>query len=307
LGVYLTGRQHLPVARASELMADCFNAPVSTGWLAGLLPTAARLLEPFTDMVKGLLRDAEVLHVDETGGRVAGKLRWVHVAATSTLTMYHRAEGRGKDSIDQGGVVPGFAGVLVHDGLASYRRYDTTHALCGAHHLRELAGIAETTGQAWATQLAELLVEIHHAVKTARTNGHTALPDKQLDEFVRRYEDLIVQGQALNPPPPRTGKRGRPKLGRPGSLLRRLDLYQDDVLRYATDFRVPFDNNQAERDIRMIKLQQKISGCWRTPHGADAFLTIRSYISTARKHGQNTLDALHALFTGNPWTPTPGL
>jgi hypothetical protein len=303
MGVYLLHRQHLPVARAGELMADCFNAPVSTGWLAGLVPAAAGLLEPFTDTVKGLLRDAEVLHVDETGGRVGGKLRWVHVAATNTLTLYHRADGRGKDSIDQGGVVPGFTGVLVHDGLASYRRYDTTHALCGAHHLREVAGIAETTGQAWATQLANLLVEIHLAVKVAKTDGHTALPDKQLDEFVRRYEDLVAQGQALNPPPPRTGKRGRPKLGRPASLLRRLQLYQDDVLRYATDFQVPFDNNQAERDIRMIKLQQKISRCWRTPPGADAFLTVRSYISTARKHGQNTFDALHDLFTSNPWTP----
>ena len=133
LGTYLLGRQHLPVERAAEMMADCFGAPVSTGWLSSLLPTAAGRLTGFLAFARKQLQDAEVAHFDETGGRVAAKLRWIHVACTDRLTLYHLATGRGKDSMDAGGVLPGFTGVAVHDGLASYRRYDVTHALCAAH------------------------------------------------------------------------------------------------------------------------------------------------------------------------------
>lgn len=302
LGVYLLGRQHLPVARAAELMADCLGPPVSTGWLASLLPAAADGLDGFTTATREQLAAAPVAHFDETGGRVAGKLRWVHVAATATLTLYHRAGGRGKDSIDAGGVLPHFTGVAVHDGLTSYRRYDVTHALCGAHHLRELAGIAEATGQDWPTRLADLLVEIHKSAETAKATGKTRLSTRRLAGYRRRYRNLIAEGKALNPPPPRTGKRGECPAG---SLLRRLEDYQDDVLHFATDFRVRFDNNQAERDIRMVKVQQKVSGGWRSETGADAFLTVRSYLSTSRKHHRGALDVLRDLVTGNPWIPAP--
>ena len=304
LGTYLLGRQHLPVERAAETMADCFGAPVSTGWLAGLLPTAADKLEGFLADVGAQLRAAQVAHFDETGGRVAAKLRWIHVACTDRLTLYHLAPGRGKDSIDAGGVLPGFTGVAVHDGLTSYRRYDVDHGLCAAHHLRELAGIAEATGQAWPTALADLLVEIHVSIECAKAAGKTKLPARRLAGYRRRYDALVTEGQRLNPPPPRTGKRGRPKLGPPAALLSRLERYRADVLRFATDFRVPFDN-AAERDIRMVKLQQKISGGWRTPTGATAFLDVRSYLSTARKNNRAALDVLRGLFTGNTWTPAP--
>ena len=305
LGTYLLGRQHLPVERAAEAMADCFGAPVSTGWLATLLPTAAIRLTGFLADARTQLQGAEVAHFDETGGRVAAKLNWIHVACTDRLTLYHLAPGRGKHSMDAGGVLPGFTGVAVHDGLTSYRRYDVTHGLCAAHHLRELAGIAEATGQDWPTRLAELLVEIHLTVRTARAENSTKLPARKLARYRRRYHALVTEGQRLNPPPPRTGKRGRPKLGPAGSLLRRLEIYSDDVLRYATDFRVPFDNNAAERDIRMVKLQQKISGGWRSQTGATAFLDVRSYLSTARKNNQAALDVLRDLFTGNTWIPAP--
>lgn len=177
------------------------------------------------------------------------------------------------------------------------------HALCAAHHLRELAGIAEATGQDWPTRLGDLLVEIHRTVEAAKATGQTRLSPRRLAGYRRRYRALIAEGKRLNPPPPRTGKRGRPKLGPAGSLLRRLDDYQDDVLRFATDFRVSFDNNQAERDIRMVKLQQKISGGWRSETGADAFLTVRSYLSTARKQHHGALEVLRDLFTGNAWIP----
>ncbi|NMR32519.1 IS66 family transposase [Crystallibacter degradans] len=303
LGAYLLGRQHLPVERAAEAMADCFGAPVSTGWLASLLPSAADKLEAFLVAGRAQLAAAEVAHFDETGGRVGAKLRWIHVACTDSLTMYHLASGRGKDSMDIGGVLPDFTGIAVHDGLASYRKYDVTHALCAAHHLRELAGIAEATGQDWPTGLADLLVELHVAVQAAKVQGKSALPARKLTAYRRRYDTLVGQGQQQNPPPPRTGKRGRPALGPAGALLRRLEVYADDVLRFATDFRVPFDNNQAERDVRMVKLQQKISGGWRSRSGADAFLAVRSYLSTARKQNQGALDVLRVLFNGNAWVP----
>jgi len=306
LGAYLLGRQHLPVARAAELMADCLGAPVSTGWLAGLLPAAAADLGPFTARVRDRLQSAPVAHFDETGARVAGKLWWVHVACTDTLTLYHRAPSRGSKSADLGGVLPGFTGVAVHDGLSSYRGYQVPHQLCNAHHLRELTALDEVldnTTITWPKQTAELLVEIHTAVTNAKAAGRTALTARQLTGYRRRYRALIAQGWAAHPPPPRTGRAGRPKLGVAGSLLRRLDRYQDDVLRFATDFTVPFDNNQAERDIRMIRLQEKISTSWRAEHGIDAFLTVRSYLSTARKHHRNALAVLHELFTGTPWLP----
>lgn len=303
LGAYLLGRQHLPVARAAELMSEGFGVPVSTGWLAGVLPAAAEGLDGFLAVMRGQLAASPVAHFDETGARVAATLRWVHVAATDTHTLYHRASGRGKDSMDAGGVLPDFTGVAVHDGLPAYRRYDLAHGLCGAHHLRELAGMAQATGQDWPGDLADLLVQIHKNVQTAKADGHTALPPRRLAGYRRRYRKLVAAGQALNPPPPRTGRRGRPALGPAGSLLRRLDDYQDDVLRFATDFAVPFDNNQAERDIRMVKLQQKISGGWRSETGADAFLDVRSYLSTARKHHRGALDVLRELFTGTPWIP----
>lgn len=297
------GRQHLPVARTAELMSDVLGAPVSTGWLSSLLPAAAGQLTGFLATTQDALRSAPVAHFDETGSRVAGKLWWVHVACTGELTLYHRASGRGKDSMNLGGVLPGFTGIAIHDGLSSYQGYEMGHGLCNAHHLRELAGIAEATGAEWPNQMAGLLVEINTAVKTAKANAKTELPARRVASFRARYRSIITRGWVTHPPPPPTGKRGRPKLGPAGSLVRRLDIYQDDVLRFATDFTVAFDNNQAERDIRMIRLQQKISGGWRTETGADAFLSVRSYLSTARKHHRNALDVLTELFTGSPWIP----
>lgn len=306
LGAYWLGRQHLPVARTAEAMADCFGVPVSTGWLTGLLPAAAEELEDFLATIEDQLRSAGVAHFDETGGRVAGRLRWVHVACTEALTHYHLAFGRGKEAIDAGGILPGFAGTAVHDGHMSYRKYDIDHGLCAAHLLRELAGIGQQTGQDWPGKMAELLVEIYHKVEAAKADGQRRLSRQRLARYRRRYRKLITEGQDLNPPPPRTGKRGRPKLGPAAALLRRLEIYEADVLRFATDFHVDFDNNLAERDLRMVKLQQKISGCWRSQTGAEAFLDVRSYLATARKNGRDALDVLTGLFTGNIWIPATG-
>ncbi len=307
LATYLLGRQHLPVERAAECLEEAFGAAVSTGWLSSLLPTAAARLEGFLAIAREQLAAAPVAHFDETGGRVAGRLHWIHVACTDSWTLFHLDTKRGRVAMDAAGILPTFTGVAVHDGLVVYRQYgQALHGLCNAHHLRELAGIAELTGQGWPTALAELLVELHVAVQTAKASGTNRLPARRLAAFTKRYDTLITDGKTLNPPPPRTGNRGRPALGAAGSLLARLETHRADALRFATDFRVPFDNNQAERDVRMVKLQQKISGGWRSETGAHAFLDVRSYLSTARKHGHSTMVVLRDLCTGHPWIPAIG-
>ena len=304
LGAYLMDRHHLPVGRTAELLADAFGAPVSTGWLASLQLRAAKLLGPFLDAVRERVRRAPVAHFDETGARIDGHLAWVHVVCTPELTVLHLAPGRGRESIEAGGILGhGFNGVAVHDGLPAYRRFPVQHGLCNAHHVRELTGIAEAGGQEWAERMAGLLVEMLVAVNEAKAAGKMSLNKRTLRGYRRRYRRIIHDGIERNPLPPPTGKRGRPAMGPVRSLLKRLETNQDDVLRFATDFRVPWDNNEAERGVRMVKLQQKVSGCWRSPQGAQAFLAMRSYIGTARKQGKNALDAFDDLFAGDPWLP----
>ena len=304
--VYLAVYQHLPYERIRQLLADRYGASLSTGTLQTIVQSGAAGLDPFLEQVRAQLERSPVVHVDETGARAAGRLHWVHEATTATLALYRLHAKRGQEGIDALGVLPSFSGVAVHDGFTPYRRYDCSHALCNGHHLRELTAVEEQGGQPWASELARLLVELNSAVEDAKQQGHTRLDPALLDRYERRYRTLVDAGLALNPEPERTGKRGRPAQGKTRSLLLRLDHYQDDVLRFAHDFQVPFDNNQGERDLRMIKLQQKVSGCWRSTEGAAAFLALRSYIQTARKQGQNILTVLHGVADGRPWLPAAG-
>jgi transposase len=186
-----------------------------------------------------------------------------------------------------------------------YRHYDkVTHALCNAHHLRELEAAGETDGQGWANDMAGLLAYTWHRVLEVKVDGVNTLSNDELAELRSNYRAIIAAGHRANPPPIPTGKRGRTKRSKPHNLLLRLDTHADDVLRFATDFAVPFDNNLCERDVRMVKIAQKISGGFRSTEGAEAFLAFRSYLSTAAKQGVNRLDALQQLFNGNPWMPT---
>ncbi len=304
LVLYLAVYQHLPYERIARLLADCYGAALSTGTLQAIVAQGAAGLDPFLDEVRGQLAGSPVVHLDETGARAAGRLHWVHEASSETLTLYGLHERRGKEGIDALGVLPGFSGVAVHDGWAPYRAYTACeHALCNGHHLRELAGVSEEQDQAWAAAMAALLLELKGAVDAGKDAGQATLEPGILAGYRARYRQIIAAGYASNPEPARTGKRGRPRQGKARSLLLRLDRHEDDVLRFAHDFTVPFDNNQAERDIRMVKLQQKISGCWRTREGADAFLALRSYISTARKQGQGVLAVLRDAVRGEPWLP----
>jgi transposase/uncharacterized coiled-coil protein SlyX len=303
LAVYLGVWQHLPVARAAELLGQVGGAPVSTGWLGGLGAEAAEGLSGFAVAVGRQLAAAEVAHFDETGARVAGRLHWVHSASTPLLSQFTVDAKRGKVAMDAAGVLPTFGGVAVHDFWSPYWRYPTaTHAVCAAHLLRELDAVAAEPGQGWAGELAEWLTVAIGVAAQARATGATCVDAATAEGLLGRYGQIIAKGHAANPPPQDTG-RPRPKRSPAACLLERLDRHRDEVCRFLNDLRVPPTNNQAERDLRMVKLQQKISGCWRTLDGAQAFLLVRSYLATAHKHGLNALAALRGLFEGHPWQP----
>jgi transposase len=255
--------------------------------------------------VKDLLIDAGVVHADESGLRVEAGLKWVHTVSTNDLTLYHLDEKRGTSAMEAMGVLEHLSGVLVHDGWKPYKTFDNvTHALCNAHHLRELAAVAETGGQGWAADMADLLAGTWGRVLVAKEAAEGSLGDEVLGEVFARYGAIIAAGYEVNPiPVVRSTRRGLIKRSKALNLLARLDTYRADVLRFAVDFSVPFDNNLAERDIRMVRLAEKISGGFRSTQGAEAFLAFRSYLSTAAKQGVNRLDALEGLFVGSPWMP----
>ena len=302
LACYLSVYQHVPYDRLSEIFSDVIGVPVSTGAIKSMVEEAGGALGLFTSVITDLLQDAPAVHFDETGARIEGSLHWVHVASTALYTLLIAHKKRGKDAIDEMGVIEKMKGVAVHDGWKPYRSYDVTHALCNAHHVRELQGVVDNFDQAWADKMIDLLLDAKEAVDKAVKDGRNSLENKTLHSIRVRYGKLISEGWNLNT---EQTEEGEPVIyeNKAVNLLKRLDLYRDDVLRFACDFKVGFTNNQAERDIRMVKLQQKISGSWRTKRGADDFLAIRSYVSTMKKHGYNVLQGLQELFTGRVWLP----
>jgi len=303
--VYLTHYQQLPYQRTAELLGGLAGIAISPATLYTMgREAAARLSEPVAQIGQALTRQV-LAHADETGMRVAGGLQWLHVLCTATLTFYAVHAKRGRDALAAIGLLAAFRGTLVHDHWAAYAVYTCLHAFCNAHHLRELIGIAETyPTQSWPIQLIDLLCEANVAARTARAAGYAALPGPMVEDFFARYDTLLAQGARLHPPrtaPP--GHRGRVKQSPAYNLLDRLRKHRSGVLRFLTDLTVPFDNNQAERDIRMPKLKQKVSGCFRSEVGARDFATIRSYLSTLRKQSIDTYQALVATFQGNPPMP----
>jgi transposase len=305
--VYLMEGQLLPSGRTVEVLDEVFGASVSEGTLYNVRAQCFEAIEPITTAIATTLQQTTVEHFDETGMRINGKLWWLHVACTSGLTYYFVHPKRGKAAIDDMNILPGFQGKAVHDSWHSYGRYEScTHYLCNAHHLRELTFIFERYEQPWAFQMLLLLGTIKHQVDLAKAKGQSILAPELVLEFEHRYQAVLEQGLAANPPPPPTEgkpKRGRVKQSPPRNLLNRLKLNQAAVLGFMHDFVVPFDNNQAERDLRMMKLKQKISGGFRSAEGAKMFCRIRGYLSTLRKQGIPVLDALVSLFMGNPVFP----
>jgi len=301
VGVYLIAGQHLPVARAAELLAQVCAAPVSTGWLAGLAAEAGAGLGDFTDWLKATLTAEDVLHADETSARVSGAVFWFHVACTDLLTFLDCHEKRGAKALEDMAVLPLFRGVLVSDGWKPYWTLDGfDHALCLSHLLRDLAAVAEShRHQAWADAMADLLVEAKNTLAERLAADHAGLSASQHKAFKARYTTIITQGKALVPARHQPGSANREA----HNLLARLETQADEVTRYWSDPRVPATNNQAERDLRMVKIQRKISGYFRTFQGAKDYCAIRSYLQTATKHGKPRLDVLVALFNGQPWIP----
>jgi transposase len=303
--VYLVQQQFVPYGRVRELLADLAGASVSLGTLLTWVQQSAAALAPVETRLKAALRQASILPNDETGVRRSGRLAWAHVASTARLTHYAVHAKRGSEATDAVGILPAFTGVSVHDGWKPYWRYTRCrHALCNIHHLRELTFLEEQYRQTWAKELKALLREMKATVEQARATGLRSLPTAVREALVIRYRALLAMGHAANPPPERRPhQRGRVKQAPARNLLERLWLGQDAVLAFLDDFAVPFDNNQAERDVRMLKVQQKVSGSFRSDWGADAFACLRSYLSTLRKQGVALLAALETVVAGQPLYP----
>lgn len=307
LAVYLQCIHLLPYARTCQILSDLLGSSFSQASLQAALQCASQQVEEALDAIKMGLIGSQVMHNDETGFRVAGHGLWLHVAATKQLTYYQYHEKRGKEATDAIGILPLFHGISVHDSWASYLQYSCLHALCNVHYLRELTFIQEQYQQHWAKELKDLLVEIKAQVEQARSQGKAVLPRAIRQEYEARYLRLLEQGIAANPPPARKkGTRGPLRGDDVRNLLHRLREYQALILRFMHQFIVPFDNNLAEQDIRMMKVQQKISGGFRSPEGATIFCRLRSYLSTMRKQGVHLLTALHSVFLGSPLLPALG-
>jgi transposase len=291
---------YLPVARAAKLVAALTGVSVSAGFAAGIRGRAAARLGPFMDRVRELLPAAPVLYADETPARAAGKLHYVHVACTEFLTAMHTGD-RTSEAIDSGGILPGYAGTIVRDGYKGYEHLtDALHAWCGAHGLRDLAGLHrfDPEGQVWARSMADLLIDANARAGTARAVGQASLSGADLAGIRSWYRGAVAKGLADN-----QGKRTQIALDG-ARLARRFRDHEDMILRFATDLAVGFTSNQAERDIRPVKVQQRTSGgTWRTLLGLADFAIVASYLSTTAKWGIDALDALTMLFTDGPWLP----
>ncbi|HEY6424573.1 MAG TPA: IS66 family transposase [Pseudonocardiaceae bacterium] len=291
---------YLPVGRARELLETLTAIDVSTGFLAGIRGRAARRLEKkFLDHMKKLLASASVLHADETTGRAGGALSYVHVACTSYLTLMH-VGNRSAATIDAGGVLPEFTGVLVRDGYAGYSHLPAIHAWCGAHLLRDLRSIsdADPDGQLWATAMATTLAEANHAATAARQRGADHLDEATLAQIRNHYHGALARGDTDNQGQHTTlAHQAR-------TLIARFRRFEDMIMRFAVDLSVPFTNNEAERAARPVKIAQRTSGgAWRTLQGLTDFAIVQSYLDTATKWGLDKLDALRKLFTTGAWLP----
>lgn len=301
--VYLYAGQFLSKDRTATALSDLFNVPLSAGTVAAITTRAAAGLEELTSLVAERIRTAQVAHFDETGLRVAGKLRWVHSASTPEYSLITVHDRRGRAGMDAAGVLPTFAGIAVHDAWAPYDTYDVGgHQLCGAHLLRELHAVTETAAKGawcWASHAADALRDLNRAVMRARTvdGSHHTLDQDQIRNARHRYESAVQIGIT------ETAGRDTKLTAKHNALARRMRDRCDDYLRFTTNPAVPFDNNAAEREIRMIKLRQKVSGCLRTLTGAEQFTRIRTYLATAAKHGHSHYNALTMLTNGRPWLP----
>jgi transposase len=305
VAVYLSQQQLLPLERTAEVLWDLLGVQMSEATVGELIQRAASHLGGVEQQIKAALIEAPVIHQDETGMRVAGKGYWEHVTSTASLTHSQVHQSRGQDALNAIGILPIFKGISIHDAWGSYFLYDCEHALCLVHLLRELVFQAEQQGASWASELIDLLLSMKQATQEAREQGKHWLDPLEVLDWERAFLRVLDEADQVTPratAPP--GTKGRVKQSAARNLLDRLRKHQKAVFCFLEDLRVDFDNNQAERDLRMIKVHQKVSGCFRSLAGAVAFSRIRGYVSTLRKQGLPLLSALQATLSGHPLLPS---
>ena len=306
IAIYMKHYQLQPYKRTGEFFHDLFSLDLSEGTLVNITQDCSERLAPTIEEMRRALKDAPIAGFDETSCRVEGRRIWLHVACTSEFTYYEIHDKRGREAMDEIGILPDFKGRAIHDFWHSYLGYDCSHGLCNAHLLRELIFLYEVQEQRWAEQMIDCLLDMKDAVDKAKKENVTNW-DEQVSELEARYERILDQGFVENPMPNeasngknRKRKKGKRKRSKAQNLLIRFRDYRKDILAFLFDFHVPFDNNLSERDLRMMKTQQKISGTFRSPDGGKHFSRIRSYISTVRKQGKSVIDSIHSVFAGQP-------
>jgi transposase len=294
---YLNVRQLIPCARVAETCQDLFGHRPSAGSVVQSVARCAELLAPHVEEIRVTLSQSSLLHADETGVRSIGKTHWIHVASDDTHSHFHYSAQRGSEGIEEGDILNHFTGTLVHDFWGAYDNYGGKHSRCNAHLLRELIAFRET-GQNWASQLIDILLETKKQAEQSREKDQPQIKESIRQRLQNNYDKWVKIGLKTHPEKTQsTGKRGRIAQSKETNLLRRLRDKREEVLHFMNDLRVPFDNNQAERDLRMIKVQQKVSGCFRSAEGAKRFCTIMSYVSTIRKQGLNLMSSIKSVFT----------
>lgn len=294
--VYKSQSQLIPGDRVAEDLADNANIPLSSGSVHNFINEAFDLLAPFEEVAKSELIVANIAHADETGINVGGKNHWLHSVSNFEWTFFFAHEKRGSEAMEAMGILPLFSGILCHDHWKPYFGYDFSHALCNAHHLRELERAIEQEACRWADKMKAFLLKVNKHKEEHNDTVSVHFRKK----FRTEFREIIARGEIETPPPPipKEKKRGRLKKSKTRNLLERLRDYEVETLRFMNEDGVPFTNNQGERDIRMTKVQQKISGCFRSIDGARRFARIRSFISTCNKRGISSAYALNDLFNG---------
>lgn len=302
---YLNTYQMIPYDRISEMIKDFTSHNISKGTIFTVLQNFYNRLEDYEENIKRLLLKESVIHCDETGVNVNGKLHYTHVVCSSTLTYYMLHQKRGKEAINEMGILPYYQGIAVHDHWSPYYGYRCTHSYCNAHHLRELTFIADVEKERWAKDMHKLLTKMNKAVHIVKEKGKTALTKEQVGHFLTSYDKICNSALVYYPPPDKKAKksRGRVKQAKGKNLLDRLMKYKDATLRFLTNFDVPFTNNLAERNLRMIKVKEKISGTFASFRGGEMFNRIRGYISTLKKNKRLVLVELTNVLVGRFYLP----
>lgn len=304
LAVYLTQYQLLPYGRGAQLIGDITGHRISVGAMVNINTGCGVQLSGFMEALKSNLRQSPLVHCDETGYYFEGLRNWLHVATTEDCTFYYPHEKRGSEAMGAMGILPGYKGIIVHDFWKSYLDYGCAHALCNVHHLRDLTFCEEQEKSGWAKDMKALLLEMKQAADDCKAKALGSMAVERQNELAGKYDTLMVDGAKEHPLPEKQAcKRGVVKKTKTQNLIQRFTNHKEDILRFIKDLSVPFGNNIAEQAIRMMKLKQKISGCFRSKDGATAFANTRSYIDTMRKNGHSIMDAIALAIDGKPIFP----